>query len=326
MSKSICYSCLKDCDTSFCYSCRKELFNGKRVKNVLGFSLPEFTDLKLRASNRISISGVQLKHSLKLEKNKLQFTESTGEFILKPIPHGTFLHLDQTPANEHLTMQIAKQLFEINVAANAFILFADGQPAYITKRFDISPTGIKLSIEDFAQIAQKTEESDGADYKYSYSYEEVAELIKKFVAASIIELDKFFRLVVFNYVISNGDAHLKNFSLLRNEEYGDYLLTPAYDLLCTRLHSPYESDMALELFKERYETESYKHGAKYTTEDFIEFGRRLGINADKVQAILRSYNENEAKVSELVTKSFLSTEMKEEFVKHYRDKCERIRI
>jgi serine/threonine-protein kinase HipA len=48
------------------------------------------------------------------------------------------LHLkkvDQLPANEHLTIQIAKQVYGITVAKNAVIFFKDGSPAYITKRF-----------------------------------------------------------------------------------------------------------------------------------------------------------------------------------------------
>jgi serine/threonine-protein kinase HipA len=324
MSGGVCFSCLKDCDTTYCYSCRKVLFNGRKVKNTLGFSLPEFTDLKLRASARISISGVQIKHSLILEKNKLKLTEYGGEYILKPVPHGTFLFLDQVPANEHLTMQIAKQIFGIDTAPNSLIYFSDGSPAYITKRFDISPSGEKYSVEDFAQIAKKSEETDGIDYKYKYSYESMAGLIRKYIAASAVELEKFFKLVVFNYIISNGDAHLKNFSLFRNTEYGDYLLTPAYDLLCTRIHSPYEPDMALDLFKDNYESENYKHSSKYTRADFIEFGSRLGIRIERINMILDDYARNDSRVEELVVKSFLSPMIQIEYMKHFRDKCKRI--
>ncbi len=320
----ICFSCLKECDTPYCYSCRKILFNGRKVKNILSFSLTEFTDLKLRAGSRISISGVQVKHSLRMEKNKLILTESGGEYIIKPVPHGAFLHLDQAPANEHLTMQIAAQIFGLETAQNSMIYFSEGAPAYLTKRFDISETGEKYGVEDFAQIAQKTEESDGKDYKYKFSYEEIAVLIRKYVSASAIELEKFYRLVLFNYIISNGDAHLKNFSLYRNTEYGDYLLTPAYDLLCTGIHSPYESDMALELFRDDFASEDYKHSSKYSREDFIEFGKRLGIRTEKTERILNEYSQKDAKVTEMVNRSFLSAEIRSEYLKLFRDKCKRI--
>lgn len=65
-----------------------------------------------------------------------------------------------------------------------------------------------------------------------------------------IELEKIFRLILFNYIFSNGDAHVKNFSAIQTDE-GDHVITPAYDLLCTRIHSPGETDMALTLFKDR---------------------------------------------------------------------------
>ncbi len=324
MKKNICHSCLKECKDSFCYTCSKLLFAGRKVSHLLEFTLPEFTDLKLREGNRISISGAQLKHSLKLDKNKLRLIQSGGEYILKPVPRGVFMHLDQLPANEHLTMQIAKQVFGISTAPNAYIYFADKKPAYITRRFDISPSGGRFVVEDFAQIAQKTEESDGQDYKYNYSYEEIGALIAKYAAASGIESEKFFRLVIFNYVISNGDAHLKNFSMYRNNEYGDYLLTPAYDLVCTRIHSPYESDMALELFADGYESEGYKAGSKYLTEDFMEFGERLGIKNTTIEIIINEFVQSEAKVRHLVENSFLSSELRKEYLKHYKDKMQRI--
>jgi serine/threonine-protein kinase HipA len=45
------------------------------------------------------------------------------------------------PANEHLTMQIARQVYGIETAENALIFFKDGAPAYITKRFDVKEDG-----------------------------------------------------------------------------------------------------------------------------------------------------------------------------------------
>jgi serine/threonine-protein kinase HipA len=87
----ICSSCLKNNKEEFCLKCRKELFDGKKVSKVLGFDSPfantsgEFLD----HTKKISISGVQVKYSLKLENNALQLTETGGQYILKPIPIGT---------------------------------------------------------------------------------------------------------------------------------------------------------------------------------------------------------------------------------------------
>ena len=81
-------------------------------------------------TKRLSISGVQLKYSLKLIGKELVLTDRGGEYILKPIPPSMLIALpDQAPENEHLTMQIANQLFKIPVADNALIYFKDGAPA-----------------------------------------------------------------------------------------------------------------------------------------------------------------------------------------------------
>ncbi|MCK5781579.1 MAG: HipA domain-containing protein, partial [Flavobacteriales bacterium] len=115
----------------------------------------------------MSISGVQEKFSIIQYKNKLRLTEDgeRGGFILKPIPSFGKKY-DQIPANEHLTMQIAKQVFGIETAENALIFFQDDSPSYITRRFDINDDGSKLGQEDFASLAGRTPQTHGENYKY----------------------------------------------------------------------------------------------------------------------------------------------------------------
>jgi serine/threonine-protein kinase HipA len=45
------------------------------------------------------------------------------------------------PANEHLTMQIAAQVYQIQTAENGMVFFRNDEPAYLTKRFDIGEGG-----------------------------------------------------------------------------------------------------------------------------------------------------------------------------------------
>ena len=63
-------------------------------------------------------------------------------------------------------------------------------------------------------MVSKTTENAGPDFKYEYSYEELAELVLQYIPAHMVEIEKLFELIVFNYLFSNGDAHLKNFSVL----------------------------------------------------------------------------------------------------------------
>lgn len=320
-----CPACLKPGFDTYCNPCLKKLFDGEKVNHQLDFTRPEFNSAKLEKSDRLSISGVQIKHSLKLENNKLVLTEKDGEYILKPIPGGVFKNLDQIPYNEHLTMQIANQVYRIDTALNAIVFFADEEPAYIAKRFDRTKDGKKTLQEDFAQIAGRTEETNGQNYKYDFSYEEIAELMKMNVKPYQIEVEKYFRVIIFNYLFSNGDAHLKNFSLYRNEEYGDYLLTKFYDLLNTSLHIPSESDLALDLFKDNFETAAYKAGSKYTKADFEEFAKRIWINERRFTKIYGEILDKTEQVKEVIGASFLRSDLKEVYYESYVDRLERLK-
>ncbi len=261
-------------------ACRRAVFNGKNVSPVLPYELPQrdegVAELFIENRKRISISGVQEKESLILEKNTLRLTVAgeQGTYILKPVPRDV-LKVDQVPANEHLTMQIARQVYGINTAANALIFFKDGSPAYLTRRFDVRPDGTKWGVEDFASLAGKTTDNAGPNFKYAYSYEEAGLLIQKFVPAWRVEVERYFALVVFNFLFSNGDAHLKNFSLMESAN-GDYLLSPAYDLLNTRLHVA-DSDFALDtgLFADGYQSEVFRRTNHPGLSDFVAFGQRI---------------------------------------------------
>jgi serine/threonine-protein kinase HipA len=307
----ICFGCFKENDAEgYCKKCLKELFDGKKVDHVMPFNSPykEKSSLYTDLTTKMSISGAQVKYSLKLENGKLILTEKGGQYILKPIPVGQFRNLDQAPANEHLTMQLAKQVFRISVPANAIIYFQDGSPAYLVRRFDVKPDSSKYQQEDFAQIAQVTELTHGKNYKYDLSYEEIGTLIKQYIPTYKVEVEKFFRLVLFNYILSNGDAHVKNFSVIQSDS-GDYILTPAYDLLCTRIHTPSENDMALMLFKDRF-SEAYEAIGFYTGYDFKLFGKKLGILEGRVIKIMNEVISNAEMLSEIIDRSFLKDEVK----------------
>ena len=267
---------------------------------------------------RISISGVQEKLSILLDKKQLRLTElgEHGTHILKPIPRDVKF-VDQVPANEHLTMQIAQQVYGINTAENAIVFFKDGTPAYLTKRFDIKSGAGKWGLEDFATLAGKTSENAGPNYKYDFSYEEMGVLIQQHVPAWRIEIEKYFSLVIFNYLYSNGDAHLKNFSLMESS-MGDHFLSPAYDLLNTSLHVN-DSDFALSngLFQDDFKSESCKKSVFVESKiliNFSEFGRRIGITERRVEKLIAPFLERQPFVKTLVNRSFLGISTKKAYL------------
>ena len=311
-----CPGTLKEGYSTYSPSCLRNLFSNKKVSHILPHKNPnqseEDNEKFLQNRNRISISGVQEKLSLTLNKNKLKLTEEDeqGTYILKPIPRDLKL-VDQVPANEHLTMQIANQIFNINTAQNALIFFETGEQAYITKRFDVKKDGTKWAAEDFASLAGRTNDSHGKNFKYEdISYEDVAELIKKYVGAYQVEIEKFYRLVLFNFLFSNGDAHLKNFSLLETPE-GDFILSPAYDLLNTRLHV---ADTFFALKNGLVKDGSIRNPNR---KDFINFGGIVGIKEKRIAKLLKPFVENKDKVHEMIEKSFLNTKAKKGYLIHY---------
>lgn len=311
--------------TTYSPSCLRNLFGGKKVNHVLPYEQPqqseEVAEQFMENRKRISISGVQEKLSFLLEKNLLRLTKEgeQGTYILKPIPRD-LKKVDQVPANEHLTMQIAKQVYGLSTAENAMIFFKNGSPAYVTKRFDVKDDGGKWGKEDFATLAGKTKDNAGSNFKYEYSYEEVGMLIQKYVPAWRVEIEKYFSLVVFNFLYSNGDAHLKNFSLLESTK-GDYLLSPAYDLVNTKLHVD-DTDFALDkgLFADGFKSEQYKKSRHPSKKDFTEFAKKIGVTEGRVGKLLSPFLEKQPFMETLVSRSFLSDANKREYLLMYNTK------
>ncbi len=288
------------------------LWGGRRVSPVLPFEQKLFAEFRREAAPRISISGVQDKISLRLMDGALTPTDHDGEFILKPVPRaltGTLDLLGDVPANEHVTMQIAAQVFGLRAAACGLVFFPDGEPAYIVRRFDRDPaTGRKLAQEDFCQLAGKSRATHGENYKYDGSYEELGSLLRQYCPAWKVEAERLFALVAFNYVCGNGDAHLKNFSLLETP-FGDSALSPAYDLLCTTLHLPTESRTALEFFDD-FTTPSFDANGFAKRADLLELAKRFGLRATRAEAILNRFASERAAFEALLDRSLLSVEAK----------------
>ena len=310
-----CPSTLKEGHTSYSATALKRVFMGRKVSPYLPYNSPakdELTDeLFEQNQQRISISGVQEKFSVLLEKNKLRLIKDgeQGQYILKPRP-AAGKNRDQMPANEHLTMQIARQVFGISTAENALIFFQDGSPAYITKRFDVKDEGSKKAQEDFASLAGRTPQTHGENYKYLGCYLELFHLLKKYVPAYAVEAPKLFKLLLFNYLFSNGDAHFKNFSLLETE-MGDFILSPAYDLLNSRIHIS-DKDFALE---EGLLPAALSNGN--IVAHFRILGREAELSEKQVKTIIQQLSTNQAEVKALIQQSFLSDRLKRNYVQAY---------
>ena len=295
---------------------------------MLKFTLPSIAQGSNQNSRRISISGAQAKYSLRIISKELEPTDNNGTYILKPATNMQFRLFADMPANEHITMQMAKQIFKLNVAESALLRFTTGEYTYLTKRFDIRNDGSKILQEDLAQTAGLSSDANGSNFKYeSLSYEEIADILKQYVSASSIAIEQFFKVLLFNYLVCNSDAHIKNFSIYSPHQDGVYELTPAYDLINTSLHAD-DFRTALDLFKdeENYNGKFLKDNGFYGASDFLEFARRIGIVEKRAKKFIRDITAHIPEMDEMLDKSFLSDEAKLQYKENIRDRAKALSL
>jgi serine/threonine-protein kinase HipA len=248
----------------------------------------------------IAVTGVQPKISLTIEsqpgdpkRSRFTIVGLWGNFILKP-PTKEFPYL---PENEDLTMHLGA-LFGIETADHSLLRLQSGELAYITKRFD-RVNGDKLALEDMCQLTE-TLTID----KYRSSMEKIGKQIAQFSTRPGLDLIAFFEIALFSFLTGNADMHLKNFSLLTTSN-NDIILSPAYDMLCTKLAMPEDKEeMALTLNGRK---------RRIKRSDFDAFGRNLKISE---KTTINSYQRFSKKLNDalaFIDISFLKGPQKTEY-------------
>ncbi len=314
---TVCPSILQEGYDTYSPVARRTLFDGHAVSHIFSEASPDTGTVEaneaVKSVGRISLSGAQPKFSIVVDDDKLRYIREgeQGTFILKPRPTAyQIINRDFCVANEHVTMQIASQVYGIETAANAICFFNDSTPAYITRRFDVHSKG-KYKQEDFAALLGYTKDNAGSNYKYDKaSYEECAEVIHKYVKATLVDIRRFFRIILFNFVTLNDDAHLKNFSLI--ERNGEYRLSPAYDLINTSLQLMNPHIFALDkgLFKEGM---VFSDTHTISRSDFEEFGKRIGLPIKVIKQEIDMFAAEQPLVKELLGRSFLSPSLQKQY-------------
>lgn len=289
---------------------RKYLFDGKKIDCNLDFSFygEDSTDNLASNMQNLSISGAQEKYSAVLDGHKIRLANKNeqGTYILKPAPADKIKDRKEIPANEHLTMQIANQAYGIDTAKNGLCFDSNGDVVYITKRYDVTGER-KLNQEDFASLTGHTLEKDGGNFKYDGSYSDIANCIKKEISAWMVAMEQFFKLTVFNYIFGNGDAHLKNFSILNTGK--ENILAPAYDLINTKMHiNGDDIGLANGFAQDFCKSDYYEKTGHPCRDDFFRFGTQIGLQSKRVEDILDKFSSFDPKVYSLIYNSFLSTD------------------
>ena len=303
MSKCLfCYQALKEDEIDFHPKCSKKIF-GAATAPLLHYTLDDMEILaKKIIETSISVPGVQPKLSLGFiketladgTKGRLTVLEALGgHYILKP-QNAAF---PEMPENEHLTMKMA-EICGITTVMSSLIRLKSGELSYITKRIDRDNNGNKIHMLDMFQILEAFD-------KYRGSVEKVGKAIKEHSANTLLDLMRFYEIVIFCYITGNNDMHLKNFSLILNGE--NWEISPAYDLLNVQLHLPEDKEeSALTIGGKK---------KKLSKSDFINLGLKLGLNQKQVENTFKRFLKSEKKMLSLIHQSYLSKEHQEKYIK-----------
>ena len=206
---------------------------------------------KVARENKFSLAGVQMKFSMKEKDGRYNLSKDDvlGDWIVKT---PSTKHKD-VPVNEYTAMTLAAlvgveipeiRLVELNKLENLpQINLPDEKLAFAIKRFD-RDDDVRIHMEDFAQVLVKYPHE-----KYnSANYEQIGRIIYEYSGDGLADAQQYARRLLVNILLANGDAHLKNWSLLYSDQVTPRL-SPAYDIVTTSVYIDGERHFALNLGK-----------------------------------------------------------------------------
>lgn len=299
MSKCLyCYQELDEGQVDFHPSCARKFF-GNDTPPILPYTRDNMTELaKQVIRTSTSVTGVQAKMSLdvnrgsKNEPARFTIVGLWGKYIFKP----QSAKYPNLPELEDLTMKMA-EIAHIRTARHTLIRLADGELGYLTLRMDRGRKGEKISMLDMCQLTNRLTE-----HKYYGTYQQLAETIKKYSSAPMLEVQRFWEIVLFSWMTGNSDMHCKNFSLIDSGN-GEYVLSPAYDLLAVLLADPQDpEEMAM----------SFSLGGKkngFNRNTFMSAFTQSGIPATVADRMINRMAGYLPDWKKLISHSFLSEKM-----------------
>jgi serine/threonine-protein kinase HipA len=272
----------------------KLLATGLKTLNDLEYTAEEQRKEAFNRAAKMSIQGVQPKLSaiLSIKDEKFILVDKGGKYILKP-QHQIYTQL---PENEDLTMKLANEI-GLEIPIHGLLWSKDNTLTYFIKRFDRKGQNDKVPVEDFAQLAGLSR-----DTKYDYSMEKIVKLIDDYCTFPAIEKVKLFKMVIFNYLVGNEDSHLKNFSIITDDN--QVKLSPCYDLVnSTLVLKEQDEEIALPLKGKK------KHLTRNILVDY--FGKEsCKLTEKSVEKVLETITLAIPKWKTLIDISFLSKDMK----------------
>jgi serine/threonine-protein kinase HipA len=235
-------------------------------------SLPE-RPLNVGAEDfHISGAGAQDKLVACVQQGQivLPLNGTPSTHIIKP----GILRFPESVFNEFYCMQLAKAC-GLN-AADCEILHIREVPYYVTSRYDREQRDgrwVRVHQEDFCQLM-------GYEPNVKYESEGGPRLLQCFellrdMALPASDIIEFLRRIIFIFLIGNGDAHAKNFSVLHFGKASR--LAPAYDLLSTAVYPTLPAKLAMKI-------EGRNSLVWITRAKFLRMGTKAGLSERLVNA------------------------------------------
>ena len=314
-----CYGPLQAGETDYHAACARRFF-GTGKAPVVPYSRENISVLALQVIQAsMTVTGVQAKLALDIERNardkqdKLTIVGLWGRYILKP-QSDKYLYM---PELEDVTMKMASAA-GISTASHSLIRMADGELAYITRRMDRGQDGTKYSMLDMCQLSNRLTE-----HKYRGSYVQLAETVRRYSSASLLDVQHFWELVLFSWITGNSDMHCKNFSLIDRKDGLGYVLSPAYDLLAVLLTGIEDNnELALTLSGPGVEDDEFIGG--YRRADFVKVMLESGIHERSAQVMIDRLVACKDKWYVLIGQSFLSESLQQRYQSLIEERLQRL--
>ena len=241
----------------------------------------EMANVKENQTKKFSLAGVQMKFSMREKDGRFNFSQldQNGELWIVKTPSTRHKFV---PQNEYTAMRLAESA-GVNIPPIKLVELdrLDGLPeinlpneqyAFAIKRFDRTENG-RVHMEVFAQIFVEY-----TDQKYdAANHEMIGETLYKYSSDGLVDIQEFARRILVNILLANGDAHLKNWSVLYHDTI-NLRLSPAYDILSTLVYVK-DDKQALNLH-------STKQWQGLSLRHFKRWANRVGVPWRAIEFIL----------------------------------------
>lgn len=244
------------------------------LKEILSYNSTEplFPQLLEKYYLRNSLAGVQPKVSIpNINEGQTNRTIEQKDLIVKSFDS----EFPLLTVNEFVCMEAARSCG----LEPPKTYLSENLETFVIERFDKKDDGTKMGYEDFTTLLRK---SNDPDAKYTSSYETLLKATHLYTDSQT-EVEKMYKYIVFNCLIGNGDAHLKNFALQYSPDMSKIFVAPPFDITHTLIYDTIDNKMALKMANSKVFPDK---------SDLLKLGESKNFKVRKAKEIIESLSDN----------------------------------